>query len=212
MTQFDKAIDNYIEEQFIQGKPQEDMQSFARLLKKNRMKKVLDHGCGSGRNTVYLAKHGLSVSGFDISDLCLNNTRKWLKNERLYANLKKHNIFEKLPYKNERFDAVISIRAMGNNKKGPIKKAIDDIHRVLKYGGYFYLQTDKMTTEVENYLPTKFRKLVKNTYLQLEGYQKGTIHYLFSEESIKEMFNNFKILDVHMDKSKRLYSILAQKF
>jgi len=211
MIQFDNTHGIYLENQFIHIRPQEDMPALAKLLKKNRMKNVLDHGCGSGRNTVYLAKQGLNVSGFDISDLRLSDTRKWLKNEKLRANLKKHDIFKRLPYKDEWFDAVISIRAIGHNKKGHIKKAIADIYRVLKNGGYFYLQTTKMTHEVETYPSTMFRKSAKNTYLQLEGYQRGTIHYLFSEESIKEMFSNFEILDVHTDKLKRLYSILAQK-
>jgi len=211
MVRFSKSSGDYIEKQFIYDKRQEDMPSFARLLKKNRMKKVLDHGCGGGRNIVYLAKQGLNVSGFDRSDFCLNNTQKWLRKERLHANLKKHDIFKRLPYKNEWFDAVISIRAIGHNRKGPIKKAIEEIHRVLKHGGYLYLQTGKMTTKVENYLSTNLMKLAKNTFLQLEGDQKGTIHYLFSEESINEMFNNFKILKVHTNKSEQLYSILAQK-
>lgn len=203
---------NYKEKKTVYKKPQGNMPALTKLMKKNGMKKILDHGCGSGRNIVYLAKQGLDVSGFDISDLCLNNTEKWLKNERLCANLKKHDIFKKLPYKDNWFDAVISIRSIGHNRKGHIKKAIEDIYRVLKYGGYFYLQVGKMTIDAENYSSTKFRKLAKNTYLQINGYQKGTIHYLFSPDSIKEMFGDFRILKVNTDKSQRLYSILAQKF
>jgi len=202
---------NKNEIKFICDEAQEDMPLLVELMKENQMTKILDHGCGVGQNTVYLARQSLNVSGLDISDSRLSDAKKWLKDEKLHANLIKANFFKKLPYNNEWFDTVISIRAIGHNRKNSIKKAIDEIYRILKCNGYFYLQTAKMTTDIENYMPSKFRKLTNNTYLQLEGYQKGTIHYLFSESSIKEMFNNFRILYIRTDKTKRLYSILAQK-
>ena len=43
-------------------KPQEDMLSLTRLMEKNQMKTILDHGCGGGRNTIYLAKQGFIQS------------------------------------------------------------------------------------------------------------------------------------------------------
>ena len=211
MTKFSKEQSNYNESKFIGDKPQEDMPSLSRLMKKNQMTKILDHGCGSGRNIVYLAKQGMTVSGLDLSDLCLSNTKEWLDLEGLNADLKKSDFFKKLSYNDGWFDAVISIRALSHNKKNSIKKAIMEIYRVLKHGGYFYLQTAKMTTDVESQFQTKFKKLTNNTYLQLEGHQKGTIHYLFSEDSIREILQNFRILDIHTDKSQQLYSILAQK-
>jgi len=210
MTKFNKDDSNN-EIKFIRDKPQEDIPSLTKLMKKNQMTNILDHGCGAGRNTVYLAKHGLDVSGLDISDLCLRDTEKWLKTEGLHADLKKADFFKKLPYSDKSFDAVINIRALSHNTENLIKKAIIEIHRVLKQGGFFFLQTAKMADGVQNSGPIKLKKLTNNTYLQLNGYQKGTIHYSFSEESIEEMFKNFKILDIHTDKTQRLYSILAQK-
>src|SRR3989344_3900671 len=49
------------------------------------LKKVLDAGCGDGRNLVEFAKAGFQVTGIDISEEALNrcrkNSKKWnLKN------------------------------------------------------------------------------------------------------------------------------------
>lgn len=140
---FDKIYKKNLEKEYFQDKPQEDMPKLVKLLKKNKMTKVLDHGCGSGRNTVYFAKQGFDVSAFDISKVGLDKTRKWLKKEKVEAKLKLHDIFKKLPYEDESFDAVVSIRAIEHNYKDPIKKAIKDIYRVLRPGGYFFLQTGR---------------------------------------------------------------------
>jgi tellurite methyltransferase len=39
--------------------------------------KLLDLGCGEGRNAVYFAKHGFEVVGLDISTVGLEKTRKY---------------------------------------------------------------------------------------------------------------------------------------
>jgi tellurite methyltransferase len=41
--------------------------------------KLLDLGCGEGRNAVYFAQHGFEVVGLDLSLPGLENTRRWAK-------------------------------------------------------------------------------------------------------------------------------------
>ncbi len=38
---------------------------FAKMLKKAAATRILDFGCGTGRNTVYLVRVGFEVYGFD---------------------------------------------------------------------------------------------------------------------------------------------------
>lgn len=68
-----------------------------------------------------------------------------------------------------------------------------------------------MTTRIFNYPPIKYKKIAENTFVPLEGYEKGVVHYLFTRESIREMFEGFKILNVHMNKPRLHYSVLARK-
>ena len=60
-------------------KPHEDMRKLAQLMKQNKVKTVLDLGCGSGRHIVFLAKQGFEVYGMDSSKSGLKQTREWLK-------------------------------------------------------------------------------------------------------------------------------------
>jgi len=88
-------------------KPQEDVIKIDILFKKHGVKRVLDLGCGSGRHVVYLVKCGFDVYGIDIAEAGIKLTKEWLTEEKLKANLKVGNIYEKLPYKDNFFDAVL---------------------------------------------------------------------------------------------------------
>lgn len=39
--------------------------------------KLLDLGCGEGKNAVYFAKHGFEVAGLDISKVGLDKTKRY---------------------------------------------------------------------------------------------------------------------------------------
>lgn len=97
-------------------KPQEDIPKVVKLFKKKGVKRVLDLGCGSGRHLVYLAKQGLEVYGIDIAPEGIRIARDWLRKEKLQANLKIGSIYEKLPYKDNFFDAIISIQTLHHAK------------------------------------------------------------------------------------------------
>lgn len=62
--------------------PQEDMGKVIKLFRKEKVKKILDLGCGSGRHTVMLTKAGFDVYAIDISKEGLKLTRKWLKEKK----------------------------------------------------------------------------------------------------------------------------------
>ncbi len=90
------------------AKPQKDIPKIVRLLKQKGVKRVLDLGCGSGRHLVYLAKEGFEVYGIDIAKYGIKIAKNWLREKGLKANLKIGNIYQKLPYSNDFFDAIIS--------------------------------------------------------------------------------------------------------
>jgi len=48
-------------------------------------RKALDIACGEGRNSIFLARHGFSVTGLDISPVGLAKARGWAEREGLHC-------------------------------------------------------------------------------------------------------------------------------
>jgi SAM-dependent methyltransferase len=195
-------------------KPQEDMARVARVFKKEGIKKVLDLGCGSGRHLVYLAKQGFDVYGIDFSKQGIKIAKNWLRKEKLKAKLKIWDIYRKLPYEDNFFDAIISTQTLHHNKIEKIRKAVREIERVLKPRGLIFI-TMRRALRVKGWKKNKIvihrwkgwkKKKVKykvigpRTYVPAEGISKGEIHFSFTKKFIKKEFKNFEIPKIWLKK------------
>jgi ubiquinone/menaquinone biosynthesis C-methylase UbiE len=97
-------------------------------------KKILDLGCGTGRNAIFLAKKGAEVYGIDFSDEMIAEIRKKIKKEMVKIKLKKQDITKRLPYDSNSFDIVVSDFVFNHIKN--LKPLLNEIARVLKPGGF----------------------------------------------------------------------------
>ncbi len=178
------------------AKPHEDMPKIATFLKREKVKKVLDLGCGAGRHVVYLSKKGFNVYGLDGTKEGISLTKKWLKHLGLKANLKVGSFFKKLPYKNNYFDAIISTWAIHHGKEKQIRYCIKEIERVLKPRGIIYIS---VTSTFKGRPVEKKKKIETHTWIVTKGLEKGVPHHIFTKKMIKLYFKNFEILDLHKD-------------
>jgi len=185
--------------------PHEDMDSVVRTLKKNGTKKVLDLGSGSGRHVVYLAKNGFSVYGLDNSSSGLDMTKKWLKEESLNAELVEQEMDDNFPWDNNFFDALISIQVIHHADIATIKKIISEVERVTKKNGFIFITVPKLKNQGKN-----FKQIEPNTYIPLDGQEKGLPHHYFTPKELKDFFSNFNITDIHIDKGNH-YCLSAVK-
>jgi len=178
----------------------EDMKKVVSLLKRDNAKKILDLGCGSGRHTLLLAKQGFDVYATDVSKAGLTITRKWLKEENLSAKLKEHSCYEKFPFKNNYFDAVISTQVIHHNFHNKVKFCISEIERVLKPNGIVFI-----TVSANKYKrrASKFKMPEPQTHIPLDGDEKGLTHFIYTKKLMKIDFKNFKIISLHKDKGDR---------
>jgi ubiquinone/menaquinone biosynthesis C-methylase UbiE len=121
-------IDIYLFDQILKGRFNSDM-------------KILDAGCGGGRNLVYFLREGYEVFGIDQNRQAIEQVQSLAL--KLAPNLSQNNFqvssVEKMPFPAEHFDVVISSAVLhfaGNQEH--FHEMLAEMWRVLKSGGLFF--------------------------------------------------------------------------
>ena len=120
-----------------------DIYLFDQLLKGtyDNCKKVLDAGCGGGRNLVYFLRNGYEVYGIDPNPNAVSAVKQ-LSQALSHANPEENFTIaaaENLPFDDNYFDLVISSAVLHfANNPGHFDNMIQSMWRVLKPGGYLF--------------------------------------------------------------------------
>jgi SAM-dependent methyltransferase len=120
-----------------------DIYLFDQLLKGtyDNCKKVLDAGCGSGRNLIYFLRNGYEVYGIDPNPNAVSAVKQ-LSQTLTNANSKENFAVasaENLPFDDNYFDLVISSAVLHfANDPHHFDNMIHSMWRVLKPGGYLF--------------------------------------------------------------------------
>lgn len=136
--------------------------------------KVLDIGSGSGLVSIKFARmlHGVQVTGLDLSDPVLEMARNNAESSGLADRVS----FEKgdaegLPFEDATFDMVISLSTL-HLLDNPVRM-LDDIQRVIKPGGKFYIRDYRRTWMAAFsihiracYTPSELKSLLSQSKLQ----------------------------------------------
>ena len=145
-----------------------------RLLKKHKIKTVLDLTCGTGCQVFYLAKRGYKIIGSDFSPDLLKIARKKAKKEKLDL---KFIDGDMRTTKVGSFDAVITMfNAVGHLTKAGFEKAMRNINKNLKDGGIYVFDIfnlEALTEEVVSNFSMYKHKKFNDT--QLHSVQCSTI-------------------------------------
>ncbi|MCH7397435.1 class I SAM-dependent methyltransferase [Belliella sp. DSM 107340] len=126
-------IDIYLLDQILKGRFTKEM-------------KILDAGCGEGRNCIYFLNQGYQIFGVDANPIAVQMAR-------IYAQTIQpdYDIFrfqtatvQDMPFHKGAFDAIISSAVLHfANGEAHFFKMMDEMMKVLKVGGTFFL---RMTT------------------------------------------------------------------
>ncbi len=122
--------------------------------------KVLDLGCGSGRDSLFFKKLGYIVTAIDGSAEMCRQAEKNIGQPVLNMT------FDKLDNNNE-FDGIWACASLLHVPSSDIKDVIIKIERALKRGGYFYFSVK---------------------YGDYEGEREGRYYTDYSEQSIDSLF------------------------
>jgi ubiquinone/menaquinone biosynthesis C-methylase UbiE len=103
--------------------------------------KVLDIGCGIGRNLVFGTQMGLDMYGSDHSATAVGVARRWLANESPTPGVEERvrvADVRELPWKDLFFAHAICDSVLDSMPFEIAQHAVAEIARVLQPGGYFY--------------------------------------------------------------------------
>ena len=153
-----------------------------RYAPKNKPKKdikVLDIGCGIGNHLWFLAKEGFDAYGIDGSKIAIEFAKKLLKEFGVNAKLKLHDFTKPFPFEKNFFDLIIDRSALTCISYKDMKRTLDEIHRILKPGGYFLF-----TPYSKHHTSYTKSKNKKSSFINVEsGSLKGTGWVCFYDEN-----------------------------
>lgn len=192
--------------------PHPDIDKVVKIFKKNKVQKVLDLGSGAGRNLWYLVSKGFDLYGIDLAAEGIELTKKYLKKKKLSAELKVGDVFKKLAYLDNFFDAIVSVQVLQHADEPTIKKTIKEMERILKPGGLLFATLCGRCSKgkVRHCLVKTAKKIAPFTYLPTQGSEQGLTHYIYNKDRIEKHYKNFKISEFWLD-DKDYYCFVGQK-
>lgn len=156
----------------------------AKTLRAEGRLRVLDIGCGDGRNALYLDGQGLEVAGIDWSPRMIQAAR-----DRAAAAGRDQVQFHEgrpslLPFPDGLFDAVLSQDLLSRLLRPELEEAIAEIRRVLSPGGH--LQVLVLSTDDELY--GLGEEIEPGTF----SYRGSTCHF-FRRRELETLFGTYQI-------------------
>lgn len=180
--------------------PQADTLRFLKFLKKEQKfrvedKVILDLGCGTGRNSNYLADLGNKVTGIEISKTALNLAKARASDVGVNVDYRLGDIGERYDIQESTIDVVLDITSSNSLDEKGREIYLEEVARVIKKGGYFFVRAlcKDGNKNVKNLLKASPGREY-DTYIIKEI---GLTERVFSREDfIKTYSKYFKILNL----------------
>jgi SAM-dependent methyltransferase len=178
--------------------PNADTLRFFKFLKKDQKysvenKTILDLGCGTGRNSNYLAEKRNIVIGIEISKTALNVAKERAQSSGLNVDYRLGDIGEPYEIKDESVDIIIDVTSSNSLDEKGRETYLKESHRVLKNSGYMFVRAlcKDGNKNVKNLLKDNPGKEY-DTYIIKEI---GLTERVFSRDDFIKMYGKFfKIL------------------
>lgn len=154
---------------------------------------LLDLGCGTGADSLFLARRGLQVSGLDYSRVALRRARAKAHAASLTVAFRHGDMAQPLPFADATFGAVMSNVALHSFGDQPLRQIVHEVQRVLHPTGLVLLHLnalDDMPLRARRYPPVE--QLGPHYYREAHG---QTMHF-FGEDDCRSLFSGWMILEL----------------
>ncbi len=136
---------------------------------------VLDLGCGTGNDTLYLTEKGFNVIACDYSEVALDKIKNFFDN----VETKLVDISQPLPFNDNSFDLIIADLSLHYFDKQTTKDILKEIKRILKPKGNLLARVNSVKDI--NHGAGQGKKIEENFYF-VEGYNKRFFDIKDAEE------------------------------
>jgi len=162
--------------------------------KNKKYSRFLDLGCGIGRHSFFFAENGFTVRAFDLSQDAINKVKEQatLRNLDIVADF---GDMIALPYQDSAFDCLLAYHVISHTDTSGIKKTVNEIMRVLKPGGEFFLTL--CSKKAWSFSDAGFPRHDENTVIKTEdGPEDGIPHFFADDSAVYELFGEHKLIGV----------------
>ncbi len=179
--------------EFIWKEPHDLVVELLPILEKIGAKRILDLGCGAGRHLVFLSDHGFISHGTDIAFIGLKSAKNWLIKRGFDASLSQSEMHH-LPYASKSFDALVCLYVIYHGTVERIRRAFQEIYRVLKPGGM------SLVTFISD-RHHRFghgERIEKNTFITNIGADAGVPHHFCGREELFQLVRDFEVVQLDL--------------
>lgn len=166
--------------------PSQALLLFSELLGFRDMKRVLDAGCGNGRNSIYLAQLGMQVDAIDFSSVAVAEAKKRASRAGLLNKIHvcERDLEESLPFIPDSFDLCLDFYVFCHFIDEQVKRHyVGELWRVTKPGGYLLSALFSPQDEYYAHLITSDCEPIV-----IEDPANGVMKQLYTAEKFKKSF------------------------
>ena len=166
---------------------------FLPILRARHVRSVLDLGCGSGSDTLELARLGFDVTGTDISFTGVRDARSRALTAGLPARFVQHDAAEPLSFADSRFDAVISNLTLHMFPEALAGDIAREVERCVRPGGLFLFHVNSTAD-----IPYRLKQQKPVVRLAENHYRlgKGQTMRFFSEACCRALVSGWAVLQL----------------
>ncbi len=155
----------------------------------------IEMGCGKGRNTLWIAEQGIAMTGFDFSEVGIEEARRRSDAKRMQSDQLSYSVHDATtpwPFADHTFDFGIDCFASTDIESSEGRAfARDEFCRVIKPGGYLFVYAISAASQFHHSMLLEHPAEERNTYF----HPGSKIDKLYDEQELTEFYKDFMTLE-----------------